>query len=277
MNLTIFFTMDEVTLWIFLPIFLSMFLVALLQENLRILFLSNTSSGVSEGKFKLDQLLVRSNRLCANGSILPESSFRRHRAFFSNQKQGRLSELVNEGAQDSKLVKLTLSLIDSLGAGGAGSTMLRQYLLNFVPTVLLGVFINHFFSGYVVGRLPFPLPVSFKPLLHGGIYLPELDTCFLSSLSWYVLSLMGLRSIAALLLFDYAALESNQAHVTQQQQQQQQPQSMLMTMALGMPLPGLTGGAAHDQIAAAERNALHAQDVYDADLLGKVESRLLKL
>lgn len=173
--------MDDITLWVFLPIFFSMLLVALLQENLRVLLLSAPPSGkVSESRFVLEQTLARAARLRSNASVLSERAFHRHRAVFTNKEKGSLSEVVNDGAKDSKLTKLTLSLIESWGEGGGGGTMLRQYLLNFVPTVLLGVFVNHFFSGYVVGRLPFPLPVSFKSLLHGGIFLPEVCALGLS-------------------------------------------------------------------------------------------------
>jgi|JI10StandDraft_1071094.scaffolds.fasta_scaffold423433_1 hypothetical protein len=84
---------------------------------------------------------------------------------------------------------------------------------------------------------------------------------------------MGLRNVASLLLFDYRLLHQQQ----QDPAQATQPQSMLLTMALGMPMPGLSGGASQEQLAAAERSALHSPDVHDASLLKNVESRLLKL
>ncbi len=266
--------MQDVTLWVFLPIFFTMLLVALLQDNLRLLFLEKRSSGpLPESRLRREHLLQRAAWLRTNGSLLPENSFRRHRAYMTNSENGRLSVMVKEAAGDSMLAKLTLSLVESWGRG-AGGGMLAQYLLNFVPTLLLGLFVNHFFGGYVVGRLPFPLPVSFKSLLHGGIYLPQLDTCYLSSLSWYVLSLMGLRSVAALLVFDYAALR---AAPVQQQQQGAMPSPMITSMLMGMPLPGVNMGSSEDQLAAAERTKLHVGGVHDVALLRDVEERLTKL
>jgi hypothetical protein len=85
--------MDDITLWVFLPIFFSMLLVALLQENLRKLFLTSQSGKVSESRFVLDQTLARAARLRTNGSALPESSFRRHRAAFTNKENGSLSKV----------------------------------------------------------------------------------------------------------------------------------------------------------------------------------------
>ena len=169
---------------------------------------------------------------------------------------------------------------------------MKQYALNFVPTILLGVFVNHFFSGFVVGRLPFPLPASFKALLHGGIYLPELDTCFLSSLSWYILSLVGLRSVASLLVFDYSVLDrpapsgGSSVGVPSLSAPSAAPpvhQAMLASMLTGgMPMGGAMGAGAgpgappEEQQMVALRDALHAENVWTSDTLDNVEMRLMR-
>ena len=154
----------SLTYWVMVPIFVTMLLVSLLQDNLRVLFLSSSSRKVSVERLSREQLLVRANRLRTNHGLLPESSFRRKRAFFTNKEEGALSQIMAERARDPVMVKMTLSLIDSWG-GGAGGNMMKQYILNFVPTILLGVFINHFFSGFAVGCLPFPLPLSSRSML----------------------------------------------------------------------------------------------------------------
>ena len=267
--------------WVMVPIFFTMLLVSLLQDNLRLLMLSPPVSPAvppPAAQIRRAHLVARAGRLRIAPSSLPESSFRRRRAFFSGKESGEINALLAEGAKDSVMVKMTLSLIESWGAG-AGGTLMKQYALNFVPTILLGVFVNHFFSGFVVGRLPFPLPMAFKSLLHGGIYLPQLDTSYLSSLSWYILSLVGLRSVASLLVFDYAAL--NRPAPLQSQQSVQGPsathQPMLASMLMGgLPLPNTTGGPSNEeQQLAAERDALHMVH-HDGQVLGGVEARLMR-
>jgi len=69
-----------------------------------------------------------------------------------------------------------------------------------VPQLFLMAWVNHFFSGFCIGKLPFPLTLSFKGMLQRGIDLTTLDVSYVSSLSWYVLVLFGLRGINQIIL-----------------------------------------------------------------------------
>lgn len=49
-------------------------------------------------------------------------------------------------------------------------------------------------------RLPFPLTIRFKGMLQSGVATKDLDVRWVSAVSWYVLNLIGLKSVFALML-----------------------------------------------------------------------------
>lgn len=71
--------------------------------------------------------------------------------------------------------------------------MLKQSLGGIVPQIAMGAFVSFFFSGFILGRVPFPLSPSFRLMLQRGVDLPSLDVTYFTSLSFYILLLFGLR------------------------------------------------------------------------------------
>jgi hypothetical protein len=92
-----------------------------------------------------------------------------------------------------------------------------------VPQMLIMGWVNFFFSGFVLIKLPFPLTLRFKPMLQRGIETAEMDVTWVSSLSWYFLNLFGLRGIFGLILGD-----GNAADGMRDMQQMAQPQQAMM-------------------------------------------------
>ena len=99
------------------------------------------------------------------------------------------------------------------------TSMLTKNLNFIVPNMLTAGWVNFFFTGFVVGKVPFPLTQRFRGMLQRGIELQSLDVTYISSLSWYFLNFFGLRGVFNL------CLGENTLDDTQAMQQQ---------MAMGM-------------------------------------------
>lgn len=93
-------------------------------------------------------------------------------------------------------------------------------LINYIPQTLIMGWVNYFFAGFVIMKLPFPLTEGFKSMLQSGVATPDLNPRYVSSISWYFVNLFGLRPVYSLLMGNDAAEEL----ISQQQQQQQMPQ-----------------------------------------------------
>lgn len=79
-------------------------------------------------------------------------------------------------------------------------TMMKSQIPMMLPQTLIMGWINAFFSGFVILKLPFPLTPQFKDMLQSGVGTRDLDARWVSSLSWYFLSLFGLQPIYTYLL-----------------------------------------------------------------------------
>jgi hypothetical protein len=82
------------------------------------------------------------------------------------------------------------------------SGMMKQNLLGMLPQLGMGAFVSFFFSGFVMGRIPFALTPRFKAMLQRGIDLASLDPSYFTSLSYYILLLFGLRGAFSLVFRD---------------------------------------------------------------------------
>lgn len=71
--------------------------------------------------------------------------------------------------------------------------------------------ISHFFKGFILLKVPFPLTRGFKLMFQRGLDLQTLDTSYVSSVSWYFLVMFGLRSFFVMAIGDPTQEEQEDA------------------------------------------------------------------
>ncbi|KAK3240899.1 hypothetical protein CYMTET_49303 [Cymbomonas tetramitiformis] len=191
-----------------------MFLLGVLRH-----FVSKLMKG-SDRKVELKtvregQSIIRSQRLRTNAGYIPATAFGLKKVVFTNKETGVFHENVES--------KTPANPFQAMGQPTDPSQlldMMKKNLSMVVPQILTFNWVNFFFSGFVVAKVPFPLTMRFRGMLQRGIELQALDVTYVSSLSWYFLNLIGLRGLFSIVLGE------NTIDDTQIMQQQ-------MTMGVG--------------------------------------------
>jgi hypothetical protein len=137
-------------------------------------------------------LLARAALLRTGNGFLTEPGFRQRRAFFCAADTGALREKLAK----KDMTEMMMTNPDMMMG------MMKQQLGGLGPQLALGAFVNFFFRGFVLGKLPFALSPKFRGMLQSGIDLPSLDVSYLSSLSYYMLLLFGSRGVFMLFFQD---------------------------------------------------------------------------
>ncbi|KAH3762040.1 ER membrane protein complex subunit 3 [Pelomyxa schiedti] len=150
--------------------------------------------------------LMRANKLHTRSCFLPLSAFRQRKAYFCSSNGGILAQPAVIAAENSAKNTNSTPSIPSLPGMPAMldqnsmMDMMKNNVTMMVPQLLLMSWVSFFFSGFLVLKLPFPLTQRFKVMLQRGIELASLDVSYVSSHSWYFLTLFGLRGITSLVL-----------------------------------------------------------------------------
>lgn len=178
-------------------------------------------------EIRLKQTLQHAARLRMHGGYISPASFQKRKAYFVKKKTGVLRE---KAPPPTNPMSNPLAMMD----------MMKGNITFMLPNFAMMGFVSSFFSGFVVLKVPFPLPSTrFRLMLQRGVDLQTLDVSYVSSLSWYFLVTFGLSGVYKLLLGDDVDLDD-----TKMMQRQ---------MSMGMPgQPGFDAGAAFT----AEREAL---------------------
>ncbi|QPG72732.1 hypothetical protein FOA43_000033 [Brettanomyces nanus] len=211
-----------IKLWVLLPISVVMVLVGILRTYITLLFQPSPSLQ--------DRELVRQQQHLARlGNYL------NNRSVFNSKRDydTKLSYLVNEYSEDKYLkVKFPkdpsqenpanpLEALTSPASNDMLMQSVKASIANYVPQSVIMWWVNYFFKGYIIMKLPFDVTANFKSMLQTSINTPDLDASYVSSVSWYFVNLLGLKSVYALIFNDNSLANKLMA---QQQQQPIQPQ-----------------------------------------------------
>jgi len=249
--------------WVLLPITVVMLLVGLFRHYL-ISLLNSPPKPVTRRALREQRALMRGQLLRTNGRHLSLKEYEaRREALMEAYKEGTyLSKQKDQSGADGTSSEATPNPLDPAAMDGMLGMVKKQAVM-FVPQSILMGWINLFFSGFVLTRLPFPLTLRFKSMMQRGVDTPDMDVTWISSLSWYFLNLFGLNSIYTLILGGENAADGTKD---------------MQSMNMPMPGAGMPGQPAQDftKLFNAERENLELVSPENHRWVGDdVEERLL--
>lgn len=74
-------------------------------------------------------------------------------------------------------------------------SMMQGNTVSMVSHIGFMFWVNTFFTGFLIIRLPFPVPESARQIVQRGIAMKSLECAYVSSLSWYFMSMIGARGL----------------------------------------------------------------------------------
>ncbi|WPG98156.1 Hypothetical protein R9X50_00094200 [Acrodontium crateriforme] len=239
--------------WILLPITVVMILTGILRHYLSTL-LTSTPKKQTVAKLREQRSLMHAQQLRGNFHPISKAAFeKRKEAFIEGVKDSKF--LADPGAKGQKPNPLQdPAMMDGMMG------MMKGQVAMMVPQSLIMGWINAFFSGYVIMKLPFPLTPQFKQMLQAGVGTRDLDVRWVSSLSWYFLTLFGLQPV-----YNFILGSNNAASQMAQQMQMGQ-------MGAGAVNP-MAGAEDMDKVFNAEAENLEVVEHWY--VLNGVEDRLL--
>ncbi|KAJ6539232.1 transmembrane protein [Mycena capillaripes] len=186
--------------WVLFPITLVMILVGILRHYVVILLQSAPKKQPREA-VREQRALTRSQVLRATAANSPIPST------YYKAVSRHLSEAFDAGTflkdgppRDGDAPKMPPNPMSDPAAMDGMMAGMKTQMVMMVPQMVIMGWINFFFQGFVLIKLPFPLTLGFKSMLQRGIETTDMDVRWVSSLSWYFLNFFGLNGLYRLIL-----------------------------------------------------------------------------
>ncbi|KAJ3987179.1 integral membrane protein DUF106-domain-containing protein [Lentinula detonsa] len=197
--------------WVLFPITLVMILVGILRHYV-VLLLQSPPKKLSKAAIREQRALSRSQILRATSanSPIPPSYYRSissrlHSAF-------EAGTYLKDGPPQGDAPSTPANPMTDPAAMDGMMAGMKTQMVMMVPQMVIMGWINFFFQGFVLIKLPFPLTLGFKSMLQRGIETQDMDVRWVSSLSWYFLNFFGLNGLYRLILGnDNSAVDTSQA------------------------------------------------------------------
>jgi hypothetical protein len=170
-------------------------------------------------------LILKSKKLRLSAGLIPLESFGARKNFLSTPGNGVLMQVKAQEVDPMAALSSNPMMNPDMMSG-----MLKNNLFMTIVTPLQYGVISHFFSGFLIGKVPFPLTQRFRELLQSGISVASLNVQYISSISLYFLTLFGFNSLYKILLSETEDDMSNQLAAMNP-----------MMMGMGMQQPQLGG------------------------------------
>lgn len=147
--------------------------------------MTSASSPVTKDmpEIKEQQAVQRSQRIRAAANWLPESALRMRKEYFTEKSSGVFHQPPKTRAMHETMATDPTFMVD----------MMKKNLTGLLPQIVMGTAVSFFFSGFVMGKIPFNLSPRFRPMLQRGVDLSTLDVSYFTSLSYYFALLFACR------------------------------------------------------------------------------------
>lgn len=217
--------------WVLIPLTVSILLMKLIMQFAHLMMSAPPAATKEDKEIREVESISRSQRLRAHLHYIPEYAWRMRKEYFANKDSGVFFQKTQSKGMQEAMMSDPSFMVD----------MMKKNLTGLLPQLLMGAWVNYFFSGFVMGKLPFNMTPRFKPMVQAGIDLKSLDTSYFTSLSYYILLLLGSRGAMSLVFRENVVDEMENMRRNQM-------------MGMGTPNPTFDAEAQFK----AERNALAA-------------------
>jgi len=176
---------------VLLPIFLVVILMQALRSNIMTILKSDAKVDTKE--LKTNNMLQRCRALRAQAHLLHPKAFFTRKAYFVKKDQGVLVKNPPKPKDPTEML-----------SGGGGDPMammghMKGQVMYMVSQGLVGYWVSHLFSGFLVAKTPFPLTFQFKAMTQRGVEVQALEPDYVSSLCWYMFVLVSSHSVLSII------------------------------------------------------------------------------
>jgi hypothetical protein len=211
--------------WVVLPLFVIMIAAGLLRHYVGLLLQGDKTK---VGKIpQRTQNLMRHTAKVRSGAAHYMSTWKFHarKQHYSQllADEAEWAQAEHDKQQESEGSKADDDPMSALMGPNGPMGMMKGNMAFMVQNMVMMQGIQHFFSGFILLKVPFPLSVGFKNMFQNGMErLPDLESSYVSSISWYFLVMYGLRSFFRLAIGD-PPLEVKEQDMLQMQMGLQYP------------------------------------------------------
>ncbi|KAI1329815.1 transmembrane protein [Xylariaceae sp. FL0255] len=199
--------------WILFPITAVMILTGVLRHYASVL-MATTPKPLDQKTMKEQRSMLHGISTRNNFHVLSSPSFRTRRDYLTNAYEtGAFLKNPGQRGQPPANPMTDPNAMDGMMG------MMKNNMAMMIPNTLIMSWINAFFSGFVIIKLPFPITIKFKSMLQAGVATQEMDPRWMSSISWYFLCIFGLQSV-----FNFILGSENAANQMAQQMGAMGPQ-----------------------------------------------------
>lgn len=256
--------------WVVLPLLVIMIAAGLLRQAMSV-YLRSNSKPLSSIESRAKSCMQRSLRLRSGGGGYISTQKWESRRRYLSAKEDEENHAANDKDRPSALLRseAVRATEESEAAKSSGDMMdnpmsmmdgRKGQMAFMAQNMIMMQGISHFFQGFVLLKVPFPLTNGFKMMFQRGLDLSTLETSYVSSVSWYFLVMFGLRAFFRLAIGDVP---------------QETQESSFLQHSLGNNINAPAGPKKFDASAALKGEADNLEIAKRRCMLDDVEKRLL--